>query len=439
MVATSAHHIVHVTLRVDVVSFHRDVDLTLPTSSTLAEVIPALARLIDLPAVHRPWQATTVAGAPLDLNTALHQLKLYDGAVIVLRPQEPTAPPVVRDAAEALAAAAPRAAQVSGLDTAASLAGCAALAAVLFPLAGAATALAVVGGVGVALSMFARSRALFVTAAVSVALACARWVAGEPASWTSSADPAWGVLAGAGTLFLVSVVGAAFSLLDASFTAATTTASALLAVGAVSAWLPSTAAPAAVTVAAVVIVCAAAPGIATRAAGLRIPRIPTAGEELSSADGYQPDVDVRVGRARRVSAGVCIGAALAAAPALLWLGWTGRVWAAVLCVCTLGAVAFHAARHHYPVPRVALSTIAWVAVFACAVAAGRADAPSPVLIAVAILIALAGATAVLWASRIPELEPTTLVWFERAESLALVAALPVAAHIAGVFDMVRGL
>ena len=67
MVATSAHHIVRVTVRVSVVAFHRDIDVTLPTSSTLAEVLPELARLVELPEVHRPWEATTAAGAPLGL------------------------------------------------------------------------------------------------------------------------------------------------------------------------------------------------------------------------------------------------------------------------------------------------------------------------------------------------------------------------------------
>ena len=37
------------------------------------------------------------------------------------------------------------------------------------------------------------------------------------------------------------------------------------------------------------------------------------------------------------------------------------------------------------------------------------------------------------------LEPTTIVWFERAEALALAACLPLAAHLAGLFDLIRGL
>ena len=78
MVATSAHHVVRVTVRVSVVAFHRDIDVTLPTSSTLAEVLPELARLVELPEVHRPWQATTALAClfwPGDFSMALAALR----------------------------------------------------------------------------------------------------------------------------------------------------------------------------------------------------------------------------------------------------------------------------------------------------------------------------------------------------------------------------
>ena len=96
LVATSAHHIVRVTVRVSVAAFHRDIDVTLPTSSTFAEVLPELARLVELPQIHRPWEISTAGGRPLDMHTPLYALKLHDGAVIALRPKEPIAPPVVR-------------------------------------------------------------------------------------------------------------------------------------------------------------------------------------------------------------------------------------------------------------------------------------------------------------------------------------------------------
>ncbi|WP_288832344.1 type VII secretion integral membrane protein EccD [uncultured Corynebacterium sp.] len=439
MVAASAHHIVRVTVRVDVVSFHRDVDLVLPTSSTLNETFPEIARLIELPTVHRPWQATTAAGAPVDMNTPLYQLKLRDGSVLVLRPQEPPAPPVVRDAAESLAAAAGAAADLRGLDVAASAAGCAALAAALSSLIGPAAAAALAGVGLLVLAVFSRSRALFVLGALCAAAACGGWVAGAPGGWASPTDPALGVFAAAGVLSCLAGLGALFSLLDATSATTLATASALACAAAGASWLPSPdAAPAAAALGALLAV-AAAPGLATRTAGLKIPRIPTAGEELSSADGYQSDVDERAERARRVVAGILLGAATVALPALCALAWSGRGWPAALCYCVLGAVVVHAARHHYRLPRASLTAIALCAVVVTGVAASRMDPPHPAGYIAAGVVGLVSATAVAWVPRVPELEPTTVVWFERAEAVALIAVLPLAAHVAGVVDAVRGL
>ena len=37
------------------------------------------------------------------------------------------------------------------------------------------------------------------------------------------------------------------------------------------------------------------------------------------------------------------------------------------------------------------------------------------------------------------MEPTTIVWFERAEIAATIAVIPLAVHLTGLFDMIRGL
>ena len=38
-----------------------------------------------------------------------------------------------------------------------------------------------------------------------------------------------------------------------------------------------------------------------------------------------------------------------------------------------------------------------------------------------------------------DLEPTTVVWFERAEIAATIAVIPLAVHLTGLFDMIRGI
>ncbi|WP_342319042.1 type VII secretion integral membrane protein EccD [Corynebacterium mayonis] len=439
MVAATAHHIVHVTIRIDVVTFHRDIDLTLPTSSSLAEILPELSRLVDLPAVRRPWQATTAAGAPLDMNTPLYQLKLYDGSVIALRPQENPRPPVVRDAAEALAADAENANQVRGLDVAASCTGAVAFGILVSPWLGVAGALAAAGLLAVLLSLPSRGCVLHTCGSVSAAAGCAVWVAGPPSTWVSSQDPALGAAAGAGVLLLATGVGAALTSIGAAVAAACLSTAVLVCVAAVGAWLPSAYAPAAVAVLAVLIVLTVAPRVATRAAGLRIPHIPTAGEEFASADTYQSDVDKRARRAREITAGIHFGCALVACPALVALAWPGTGWAQALCVGVVGAFALHAGRHHYPAPRLAVSAITLSAVVSCAVAASRADFHPVPMLATAAVVALLSATAVVWVSRVPEIEPTTTVWLERIESACLILALPIALHLAGVFDAIRGL
>ena len=52
---------------------------------------------------------------------------------------------------------------------------------------------------------------------------------------------------------------------------------------------------------------------------------------------------------------------------------------------------------------------------------------------------LAAAATVAWAPRVPDVEPTTIVWFERAEIAATIAVIPLAVHLTGLFDMIRGL
>ena len=439
LVATSAHHIVRMTVRVSAVSFHRDIDLTLPTSSTFAEILPELATYVELPRIHRPWEATTVGGEPLDMVTPLHKLKLRDGSVAVLRPQEVTEPPMVRDAAESLDAAAAGARDTRGLSVFASFAGCAGLAVV----AGLFVSTPVALGLGVlalfALAMGAGSRALFAPLPALAGAAVALWVAGEPAQWGGGADPALGVLAGA-TTACVLLAGGAVAGLAATFPATLTAALAvLLSAGACGAWLPARHAPAALAVLACLIAVLSTPAIATRAAGLKVPRVPTAGEAFTTADGYQVDVDRRSDRAVTIVAAISCAVAACLVPSILATVWDGGAWPFAFAVCTAGALAIYAGRNHYPVPRAALTAAALGAVLACAVAVARSAHPHPVCIALAVVLALVAATASLWIPRVPELEPTTVVWFERAETAAIIAAIPLAVHLTGAFSMIRGL
>lgn len=428
MVATSAHHIVRVTVRVSVVAFHRDIDVTLPTSSTLAEVLPELARLVELPEVHRPWEATTAAGAPLDMHTPLYGLKLYDGAIVVLRPEEPVPPPVVRDAADALVHAAQSAREVRGLDAAATWAGVAALAAVAWKFLHPAAALALAAGCALAAAAAARSRPVFAPAPLIAGAAAGVWVSGGE-------DPALGAVAAALTAVVVAGLGAALGLAGAVTVAFVGTVSALGACGAAGAWLPGPLAPAALVALGGVLTVMATPGAATRLAGLTVPRVPTAGEEFDRSDTYQADVDARSAAAASIAAAISLAAAACTIPALGCLACSGGGWVAAFCLAMAGALVVYASRHHWAVPRASLTAAGLAAVVAAAVAAPA----HPVWVCAVGLVALAAASAVAWAPRVPDLEPTTVVWFERAEVAAIIAVIPLAVQLTGLFDLIRGL
>lgn len=442
MVATSTHHVVRVTVRVSVASFHRDIDVTLPTASTLAEVLPELARMIDMPQVHRPWEATTVAGAPLDMHTPLYKLRLFDGSVITLHPIEPPTAPVVRDAAESLAAAAEGASEARGLDVVAGALGAcgiAALAAGYVPLP------AALGAAALALlvvSAASRSRALYSLVPLVSAVAVGAYVAGPRATWAGPADLAVAVFCAAFTACATVAAGAAVRLAGPAVAAAYCTISTLVSAGSVGAWLPGRDAPAALVVLAGLLTVMAIPGVASRVAGLQIPRIPTAGEEYASSDGYQHDVDRRSANAIAVADAMAIAVALCAVPSFVLLGFhaEGHVgWVAAFAFAAAGALGLHATRHHHPVSRIALTFTALAALAALVTAVVVAPHPHPVLVVLTVAVLGGVGTAPLWSSRLPQLEPTTVVWFERAEAAAIMAVIPLAVQLAGVFGMIRGL
>ena len=215
MVAASTHHVVRVTVRISAAPIYRSVDVSLPTSSTLSEVLPELARLIELPqTAGRPWEFATAAGAPLDPHVPLHNMRLRDGQVIALRPHEPVDPPVVRDAAESLAAAA-AATTRSGIDTAATFAGAAAAgiltASLSAPLAGAAVTALILLVVAVA----ARSRAVFPAAAFAASAVCGAWVSGlhdGTGTWPPATDLAFGAMTACVIAAALTVGGAVLGL-----------------------------------------------------------------------------------------------------------------------------------------------------------------------------------------------------------------------------------
>lgn len=440
----SVDHVLRLTVRFQIGAYLREADVALPAGSTLAEVIPEIVALVGAPRISRPWLATTAAGTPLDAAVPLHQTSLDHGSVVVLTPRHEGAMPVIRDAAEALAEA-PTQPTTRGLAAAGALGGTAAT--VLLATAHLPWSQAFGLGALAALAVLFVRREVRVLAPVilvlaALAAAAATLESARPEELTAAPSIGFAVFAAVGAgvagLVLLIVLGG----IGARTAAATAAVLGLGSIAAVGAFLPAhTSDPAlaapALAVAAGVIAVGQIPGLAVRAAGLKVPRLPTAGQDLAVADSDRQDVDSRARRARLLHEGAAIGATIVLLPALLAIGSRGGAFAQALCVAAAGAVLLHAVRH-----RQAVAAWAWLLTgLAATVAAGWAAAEpgQPLQWGVAGVLALTMLSAPLWAPAVPDLEPTAVVWWERAESLALAASLPLAAHLAGLFVAIRGL
>lgn len=440
----SVDHVLRLTVRFRVGAFQREADVSVPASSSLAEAIPEIVSLVGAPRISRPWQARTAGGTSLDTGVALHHTPLEQGAVVVLTPRHVTPPAVVRDAAEALAEVGPDLSP-QGLAAAGALVGVGMVFALVVTVAP--FSLAAGAAVTAAVSLLVlrpglRSLALPTVLLAAGAAAAAVLEVTRPEEL--SAPPTWGWAALVGVAAGAVALGALVVLRWAGPRTAAGVATVLAGatVAGAGAFLPAHLTPPGVASAALVATAGVVwvgqlPGVAVRSAGLRVPRLPTAGQDLGVADELPTDTTDRARRALRLHEGSAVGAAFLLVPTLLFLGYGGGVTAQALCTAVAGAVLLHAVRHRQTV---AARAWAGVGLAACAGAVLAAPTPGhPVQWVVAGVVAGACLSAPLWAQRVPLLEPTTLVWWERAESLAVAASLPLSAHLAGFFLLIRGL
>lgn len=433
---TSAmHHVVRVTLRLDIGQHHSTIDVTLPSSSSLAEILPELTEIADAPPSSTPWEFTTVSGSPLDKHVPLHNLDIADGAIVVMRPEAAYEPPVVRDAAEALVVQAGATTRAPAMDQVAAVVmgiGLVVLLATVLPLP---AAFGIVALVLLLLGVYTAGHFLTGSATIGAGLATGTWVLGHE---TSSTVIAIALVVALITTVVATCIVAYFRLVGTRFTTTTITTAVLICIGCVGVWLPGDAAAAALSGLVGLLVIMAVPGLATQLAGLKIPRVPTAGEPLPDAHDHQPDVDSRARAAQKFSDGLYLGAGLGMVPGLAQCAWHGGVAVWLLCLCMAGAIVIHASRHYAPIARVTLLLVAIASATVATIALTRTDVHPAILVG-GIVIALVVMAAPLWAGVVSRLEPTTVVWFERAEQAAIIAVIPLAIYVAGIFAMIRGL
>lgn len=433
-------HTLRISVRVHVGVFVREVDLSVPAVSAISEMLSEITELCGAPQITRPWRASTVAGRGIDMSVPLHASGLTHGSVIILSPAEPVDAPILRDSAEALVVHS-RGSGAAGALTGAAAVGSVLVAVLLAPFIGAPPALAAGAATALLLLIWFRHRTLLALVVTLLASAsAATFVLGDLAlTPTAGAEWAWVILAAAGaalaSLALLSALGAA----GTRFLAAAATCAILVSISCLGFTLRagSPSAVAALGVVAGLVAISATPSLATTLAGLGVPRLPTAGQDLSIADGHQPDVDLRARRAGLLADGMALGTAVVMVPSILTFSWAGGIGPQLLALATAGATVLHAARYRPTVPAYSLATTAFAGLAGAVVAAVSQPTTATLIIAAATVLILT--TSVGWASRVSTVEPTTAVWWERVEIVSIVAALPLAAWVGGLFALVRGL
>ncbi|MBV7292693.1 type VII secretion integral membrane protein EccD [Corynebacterium sp. TAE3-ERU16] len=459
-------HALRITVRItpDAVDLHPDapglpppeIDLVLPVHASIAEILPEILDLAGLPGHPGPWVASTAVGVPVETAIPLTHTALRQGGILVLSPGTIPDAPVLRDAAEILSDGnqhdSPR-----GLGTAAALTGmiaCAALAVTgAFPgsdLLPGPLRLGLLGLLCLVVASRISSRendaassaiTVLVTGVVisSVAAVVTGILGGTPITG-GRPDTAVGAAAVGGCL-----TGAVVLCLCGFCCRVKPEPAAMLATGILLALSGACVFPvardypgvaAAVTGFALIGVTLL-PSLTIRAAGLTVPRLPPSGEYTGTPEDPDPDVGEHAAYARSLLSGALAGTALLGGSGVLAVGWSGGGFPAALCLTTTIATVLHALRHRDPLAVWALWIWALSGASGTVLAGIRSDSVG--VVAVSSVTAVAVLTAPWWGRCVAEFRPVAVNWMERLETLAVAAALPLAAHILGVFALIRGL
>jgi type VII secretion integral membrane protein EccD len=415
--------------RVTVVGSRRRVDLVVPATAPVIELLPQLVQLTgedDRPAVRDGWLLTRVGGDRLDPERSLGEAGVVDGELLYLDGVDGAGPPVVEDFTEAVASVV----EASGAKWTArrgrrlleGLAGAVWLAAAAIALTTRGTGdarwavLAVAAGLDAGAAVLTWWLRRAPAGAVAVVAALPFWAVGGASLATAAGQPAsLAQLVAAATALLV---GAGAGWIVASRLRRPTAALVL-------ALAPLTAAVAAVQLlgvtpvqaaAAVTILALAAlpvlPGAAAGVAGLMRPR-----DALPQAA-----VEPAVSAARRLLAWLLLAAGVDLTAALAVLG---------LCAGAVVSVALRARHHRFAAEVLPLALAA--AAGALLLEIGLA-APAGPAVQLGVLLATGAAlTAAAWLPLGRPLSPHARRWVSRLEVLANATLVPLALAAAGVF------
>ncbi|MEJ8280255.1 type VII secretion integral membrane protein EccD [Pseudonocardia spirodelae] len=420
-------------------------DVALPADVAVAELVPMVRELLGrgTPGLPQAWRFTGPAGGALPPDATLDELGVREGELLHLGPPRPApAPPVLDDAAEAVAGVVREAG--TGATARAGSAGA------VLTTAAAAAVLSTVDGPGrpwaCALAAVAAGVALLVAyrtahdpRVAGAAALCAVPVAAAAGLTALPAPPGAGALllaaAGAG---LAAAAGQALVrtvspvLLAVALTAGATAAAALarlLLDAPVTAVAAGLAAPA-------LAAGPLLPRLALRLAGVPAPAVPTGADGLADAERVLPGDELlaRAGLARGLYLGTLAGTADPAAGAAA-VAAAGGPPGGLLLLETAAVLLLRARSCAEPAAARVQAAAAVVAVAAAAVpAALTLSAALRPAVAAGLLLAVAGGAAAVRAAPSPPARRALDV----GELVLTAAAIPAALAAMGLFALVRG-
>ncbi|MDO4910133.1 MAG: type VII secretion integral membrane protein EccD [Corynebacterium sp.] len=419
-------------VRLELPAGDKALDISIPSRMSLAEVLEELLALLEAPAIDSPWSISTALGTELDYSVPLAQLPIGQGSTIVLRPYQLAPHPVLVDAAESLADL-PTTSRIQGLSLALFLA-CSVGIMVIAPFAPAAVVLALVS-FGVAAwsraagSVFGAAGSIFLGLSTSSFLTMAgfSWaLAGCGGSVLALATLPIGliraprILAGCGTIFVILLLSCGLSLLLPSLWAF---GSALSLIGLVALMV--------------------GPQACATLSGLKVPRLPSAGEELTTPEprsfSDEASCALELHEGSTIGACICIAAGMLIPSFMcLWLGLSSPRFVFGAMIAVAGACALHCVRMRTTPSAWALWLVLIAMVLSWAMVASNQDIAhwSAILPLVVFVLLLSGPVVAYW---LADAAPTTIVWIERMESLCVAFALPMLCYSMGLFHFVRGL
>jgi type VII secretion integral membrane protein EccD len=438
------------------------VDLALPVTVPLADLLPAMLRmageeLADAGSAHGGWALQRLGEPALDTAADLAELGLRDGETLHLRPRRAALQAAdYDDVADAVDAAlghrsgrwSPAAARTCALSAAAALAAAGAL--VLLrsgppwpvpAIAAGGAALALISAAGVLSRAWGDATAATVVAVAGLPyafLAGTLLQAGAPhpdAFGAAQLLSGSGVLALAATLALTWVGDGTLPLLGAVVVALCGV------LGGVADRWTTAAGAAAIVVTVLVVLAPVVPGAAYRAARLPLPFIPSTAEELRAEPdpvAAQKLLD-RVVQADRIMTGLTAGAAIATAVGLAvearGTGWAPPVLVLVAALALLLRARLFTGLHQ----RIWLLSGGTAGVVMAAVAVGNRAGGGAVGLVVVLLLAAALTVAVAMRPAGRRYAPFWPRLADIAELLVVATVVPIALQVLGVYGYVRSL